>query len=87
MQGRCSSHGPPRKRCEFDGCVKVAVKGGRCIAHGANKKRCSLDGCVKQAVTTGMCIAHYSEVNGVKFVSGKRKRRKTFVDDIAVDDC
>lgn len=86
-QGRCSSHGPPRKRCEFDGCVKVAVKGGRCIAHGANKKRCSLDGCVKQAVTTGMCIAHYSEVNGVKFVSGKRKRRKTVVDDIVVDDC
>jgi hypothetical protein len=34
-----------------------------------------------------MCIAHYSEVNGVKFVSGKRKRRKTVVDDIAVDDC
>ena len=54
----CSAHGPARKRCDVDGCNKVAVQGGKCIAHGAKKKLCCFDNCKKQAILSGMCKKH-----------------------------
>lgn len=57
----CSTHGPARKRCEVEGCPKVAVQGGKCIAHGAKKKLCSMEGCKKQAILSGMCKKHHDQ--------------------------
>lgn len=57
----CSAHGPARKRCDVDGCEKVAVQGGRCISHGAKKKLCSVELCRKQAILAGMCKRHNDE--------------------------
>jgi hypothetical protein len=59
--GLCSAHGPARRRCDMEGCSKVAVQGGRCIAHGAKKKLCSRGGCKKQAILSGMCKKHHDE--------------------------
>jgi len=57
--GLCSTHGPARKRCEFEGCKNVSVKGGRCISHGARKKLCRIEDCQKQATISGMCKKHH----------------------------
>jgi hypothetical protein len=59
--GMCSTHGPARKRCEIEGCQKVAVQGGKCIAHGAKKKLCSVKDCTKQAILSGMCKKHHDQ--------------------------
>lgn len=68
--GKCSAHGPARKRCDVDGCQKVAVQGGRCIGHGAKKKLCNVDSCGKQAIFGGMCKRHNDESGVVESIDG-----------------
>jgi hypothetical protein len=73
---------PPRKRCEHEGCEKVAVQGGKCIGHGAKKKRCEIEGCTKQSCVVGRCIMHGSSLL-------RRKRRASDLEDEGFDvgDC
>jgi len=82
--GLCSTHGPARKRCEYEGCTKVAVKSGRCIAHGAKKKGCNHIDCEKQAIFGGMCKRHYDEANGV--VKGRNPVKTSASEDDIDDD-
>ena len=77
----CSTHGPARKRCEAEGCAKVAVQAGRCIAHGAKKKVCSIELCTKQAILGGMCKKHHDETHGVvKQPRGARGKKPAAAD-------
>jgi hypothetical protein len=55
----CAAHGGG-KRCQFDGCAKLAQTGGtqHCSAHGGGR-RCQHDGCAKAVQgSTQLCIAH-----------------------------
>jgi hypothetical protein len=46
------------KRCSFEGCTNIVVKGGDCRTHGTVLKRCSYEGCTNQVVNGGVCIVH-----------------------------
>jgi hypothetical protein len=47
-----------RKKCNFDGCINIAVRGGVCVTHGAEKKRCSHEGCANYVQKGGVCVTH-----------------------------
>jgi hypothetical protein len=61
--GKCSAHGPKRRKCDEIGCTKVARKGRVCYAHGAPKSACKHTGCNKWSVSqsNGMCTIHYKQ--------------------------
>ena len=60
----CHTCGAARKRCTFDGCTNIVVKGGVCVTHGAKveRKRCSFKDCTSYAQKGGVCKKHGAKV-------------------------